>query len=346
MSEHIAYAMNNTAATEALVFFNAPSALKDWSFLAVEWLFIIGFILTVLHAIKHSRDNNSPAAIYTLIGALIYGLVMDIISYYTVENFWHGEFSVMFLYNRLPLYIALFYPTFMYHIYMLIRRFDFTPVVEAVSAGFMAGVIYQVFDNFGPQVGWWLWDRSDPSTLPYVNSVPLTSYHWFFTFMIAFAYIARKVCWQWPQQNKSKAVVYSGIAAMPVTVILLGTVLFIPFNLFSKGVPPWDMLPWAPMLTAAGALHAVTFFIAGLVFLFHYRRPTQPRDKGLMLFPLMFLAVHFYLYIAKFDLFFTLTPTGMTADGLAIGNLIAALFGILLGTVMVLAANPTEERRH
>ncbi|CAH0992075.1 hypothetical protein SIN8267_02190 [Sinobacterium norvegicum] len=344
MSEHISYAMNNAEATNALVYFNSPAMIKDWSFLAIEWLLIIGFVLTVVHAIRYSRQHQTPAAIYTLVGALLYGLAMDIISYYTVENFWHGEFSVMFLYNRLPLYIALFYPTFMYHIYMTIRRFDFSPAVEAISAGFMAGTLYLIFDNIGPQLGWWIWDRADPSTLPYVDSVPLTSYHWFFMFMIAFAFIARKVCWQWPEQDASKVKLYSGIALMPITVIVLGSVLFIPYNLFSKGVPPWDMLPWDKSLVGAAVFHCLSFTAAGFVYLLNYRRSSQPRDTLLMIFPLAFITGHLYVYIANFSLFFNLTGDGLTTEGLAIGNLPAVLVAIVVGTAMILYANqPTKD---
>ena len=123
MQEHISYAMRNEEATNAFIYFNAPSALQDWTFLAIEGMLVIGIILSIVHAFKHAKRTGTPAAIYTLVAAFLYGLVMDIISYYTVENFWHGEFSVMFLYNRLPLYIALFYPAFMYHAYMTIRRY-------------------------------------------------------------------------------------------------------------------------------------------------------------------------------------------------------------------------------
>ena len=90
MKEHISYAMRNEEAAQALIYFNSPSSLLDWTHVAVEWIFIIGIFLTVGHAIRYSKKTGSASAIYTLTGALIYGLVMDILSYYTVENFWHA----------------------------------------------------------------------------------------------------------------------------------------------------------------------------------------------------------------------------------------------------------------
>jgi hypothetical protein len=340
MSEPISYAMRNELATNSFIYFNPPSALKDWSFLAIEAILLIGFILTVVHAIRHSRKSGSPAALYTLIAAFLYGLVMDIISYYTVENFWHGEFTVMFLYNRLPLYIALFYPAFIYHAYMTIRRYDFKPSVEAISVGFFAGLSYLIFDNLGPQLGWWIWDSSDPTTWPYVNSVPLTSYHWFFLFTGAFAFLARKICWDWPAAGKSSTAIYLGIASIPVATIVLGSILFIPYNIFSKNMPPWDMAPWTANFDLAALTHVLAFFAAGLVFLFNFRRPAESRDSVLMLFPLLYLAGHLCIYIAKFEQFYTASPDGLTQDGLAIGNPIAAVVAIIAAAAIVLFSHP------
>ena len=108
MDEPISYAMRNTEALSNWLNFNAPSELKDWSFLAIEFILVVGTICTILHAVRHYKENGNYSALLTLLGAFGYGLLCDIASYYTVENFWHGEFSVMLVYNRLPLYIALF----------------------------------------------------------------------------------------------------------------------------------------------------------------------------------------------------------------------------------------------
>ncbi len=342
MENTISYAMQNEDATQALVYFNAPSALKDWSFLAIEWMIIIGFVLTLCHAVRHSRQSGSPAALLTFTMALLYGLVMDIVSYYTVENFWHGEFSVMFLYNRLPLYIVFFYPSVMYHVYMTIRRYEFKPATEAISTAFFAGTFYLIFDNFGPQVGWWIWDRADPTTWPYVSSVPLTSYHWFFLFTGAFAYIARIVCWTWTQEGKSTGLITVALITSPITIILLGSVLFIPYNLFAKNMPPWDMMPWDASLIGASLVHAITFFVAGLVFVLNYKKVRAPRDKLLMVFPLMYLVGHLYLYIAKFSLFFNISSDGLTSEGLAVGNLLAAMMAIVASIAVVLVSHPSD----
>src|SRR5437899_12587967 len=127
-----------------LISVHSPTSLPDATFLAVELLMLTGFVLAIVHA----RRNGSPAVL-TLIGCFIYGLVVDITAYYTTNSFRHGEFTVMFLNHRLPLYIALFYPAFMYPVVMTMRRFALPWWAEAASVGFYGGVSYLIFDNLG-----------------------------------------------------------------------------------------------------------------------------------------------------------------------------------------------------
>ncbi|CAA0118848.1 Uncharacterised protein [BD1-7 clade bacterium] len=338
---HISYAMQNTEATQSLIWLNSASELKDWSFLAIQAIIIAGVILAIIHATREHRKTGSPSALITLFGCFFYGLCIDILSYYTVENFWHGEFSVMFLYNKLPLYIALFYPAFMYHAYMIIRRYDFAPVTEAICVGFYAGLMYLIFDNLGPMLQWWIWDTSDPTTLPYVDAVPLTSYHWFFTFTIAFSLINRVISYNWVASQKPKPLLFGAIAIQPVLTILLGSMFFIPYNLFAKNMPPYDMLPWAQNLEMAALVHALTFAAAGWLFLTNWRRPKGDRDALLMAFPFIFLVGHAYIYIAKFHLYFDVTPAG-TSNGFEVGNLPAVILALIGTCTIVLLSHPTS----
>ena len=89
-NENIAYAMRNTEAREHFFNFNAPSQLLDWSHLAIEWIMILGAVLALVHAIRTARQTRSSSALYTFSAIFLYGLVMDISSYYSVGNFWHG----------------------------------------------------------------------------------------------------------------------------------------------------------------------------------------------------------------------------------------------------------------
>lgn len=342
MKEHVSYAMRNDEATQALIYFNKPSELLDWSFLAIEWIIFAGIILAIAHAIKYKKETGSPSALLTLLGCFLYGLLMDILSYYTVENFWHGEFSVMLLFNKLPLYIACLYPAFIYHAYMTIKRYDFAPITEAICTGFFAGFMYLIFDNLGPVLGWWIWDTTDPTTFPYVNSVPLTSYHWFFTFTAAFALINRYISWEWVKRGISNTKIGLAHAIQPVATIFCGSLIFIPYNLFAQSSPPYDMLPWDANINMAALVHVITFSLAGWLFLMKWRKPKVTRDILLMAFPFIYLTGHAYIYIAKFDQFFRMTPEGMI-DGLPAGNLMAVILALVGTTAIVLLTHPIKE---
>lgn len=341
MEQHIAYAMRNEQALSSFIYFNSVSDLNDWSFVVIQLIILLGVITALIHAIKQYRAHADTDALLTLLNCFLYGLTIDILSYYTVENFWHGEFSVMLLYNRLPLYIALFYPAFMYHAFMMIKRQGFAKHTEAITTGFIAGFMYLIFDNLGPVLGWWIWDTQDATTLPYVSSVPLTSYHWFFTFTIAFAYVNRFVLtvFKQPKQQLKKII---SIFSQPVLTIFLGSLLFVPYNFFAKNMPPYDLLPWQQNLTLAATVHAVLFALAGWLLLVRFKRPNVAQDHLLMVFPFVYLVGHAYLYIAKFDLLFKADQQGLV-NGLAMGNLVAVILALIGSSVfVVLTLNTTN----
>lgn len=338
-NDHIAYAMNNEAAVNSLVYFNAPSDLLSATHLGIEFILLVGIVLSIKHAFGFDKLKGGNEARLTLLNCFLYGLMMDILSYYTVENFWHGEFTVMFLYNRLPLYIALFYPSFMYHAIMTIKRYDFTPVKEAICIGFFAGLMYLIFDNTGPILGWWIWDRNDATTLPYISSVPLTSYHWFFTFTIAFSFINRWVL----SLNGQKGKQIAAIIAQPTLTILLGSLIFIPYNLFGKGMPPYDMLPWDKSLSLATMVHVLSFSAAGWLFLINWRKPKYERDTLLMVFPFLYLVGHVYFNIYAYDKNFASDSLGMVNE-FAAGNLVAVIIAtVLSATILLLTHTRTSD---
>jgi hypothetical protein len=332
MEEQISYAMRNTEAVQSLITFNAPSALKDWSFLAIEAILVLGAVCAVIHALRHRREHGHSSALLTLLGCFTYGLLIDITSYYTVENFWHGEFSVMLVYNRLPLYIALFYPAFIYHACMTIRRYEFSPAVEAISVGFYGGLTYLIFDNLGPMLNWWIWDRADPTTWPYLNAVPITSYFWFFSFTGTFAFVSRIICWDWVEKAKSPGLIAGGVAAIPILVCLLGMVIFVPYN----------MLAYNGMIPQAASMYALLFGLAGLTFVLNFRRPKAPRDRLLMIFPLVYVVGHLYIYVAKFEIYFSVDAAGSSQEGLAVGNLIAVVVAAIGSLAITLLSHPTD----
>lgn len=290
LATELSYAMRNTEARQHFLSFNAPHELLDWSFLAIEALMIVGALLALIHACRSSQQSGSPSALYTFMGIFLFGLVMDIASYYTLVSFWHGEFSVMLVWNRLPLYIALLYPALLYHSYMTMRRFGFAPVTEAICTGFFSGTLYMIFDNLGPSLNWWTWNREVIYNQPFLNTVPLTSYAWMFLFSGALAYGLRLFAWDAVAAgNLRKARI--GVACMPLFTIGLGMLLFLPYDLF--------LFVFENTLPISVLIHVVSFFFAAYWFVLHYRRPAPPRDGLLMCFPLLWVAALLCLFIAK-----------------------------------------------
>jgi hypothetical protein len=264
VAEQLSYAMRNTEARQHFLSFNAPHELFDWSFLAIEAIMVIGALLALAHAIRSSKQSGSPSPLYTFAGIFLFGLVMDIASYYTLVSFWHGEFSVMLVWNRLPLYIALLYPALLYHSYMTMRRYNFPAMTEAVCTAFFTGTLYMIFDNLGPSLNWWSWNREVIYNQPFLNSVPLTSYHWMFLFSGALAYCLRKFAWDAVSEKKLRKA-RIGIACMPLLTIGLGCLLFIPYDLF--------LFVFKDTIHIAVLIHVVSFFAAGYWFLLQYRTP-------------------------------------------------------------------------
>jgi hypothetical protein len=338
--------MRNEEATKSWLYFNTPNELLDWSHLAIEVIIYIGLGMAIIHAYRTYKTSNSPSALLTLFASFLYGLFMDILSYYTVENFWHGEFSVMLLFNKLPLYIAFLYPALLYHSIMTIRRYGFSQITEAVCTGFFAGFMYMIFDNFGPMVGWWIWDTSDPTTLPYISNVPLTSYAWMFLFTSAFTFINRTISWDWVEQKKSRLKLTIAHVFQPVVTIIFGVLLFIPHNLFAQSSPPYDMLPWEANIQVASLLYIILFSLAGWLFLMKWRKPKYERDPLLMAFPFLYLTGFAYLYISKFHLFLNLTREGFNEEGLALGNLMVVIFALIISTMILLLSHPVPKEKN
>jgi hypothetical protein len=64
----------------------------------------------------------------------------------------------------------------------------------------------------------------------------------------------------------------------------------------------------------------------------------------LLLFPLLWLAGHLYLYIAKHDKILAVTADGLNVDGLAVGNLPAVAAGMVLGLAITLLSHSRAEK--
>jgi len=150
--------------------------------------------------------------------------------------------------------------------------------------------------------------------------------------------------YNFPAKGVSKGKLIAAHALQPIATVFAGSLCFIPYNLFAKSGPPYDMLPWDANIQMAALIHVITFSLAGWLLLVKWRKPVvKERDELLMVFPMLYLAGHAYMYIAKFDLFFSVTEDGLT-QGLAVGNLFGVILAIVFSMFMVLASHPPENR--
>jgi hypothetical protein len=197
-----------------IVSFNDPTTLPI-SFVLLEAGVMLWAALTLRHAIRHK-------ALLTWLTIFVYGLVMEIVSYNAVDNFAHGQFTVMFYDRQLPLYITVVYPVLLYTGIALARRLHLSPAAEAVTAGLFIVCIDVPFDIAGPRLGWWRWFDNDPNIAYRWLGVPVTSFYWHLTFgailcaLTARAARANRPLW-W-------------CAPITVGTIVLGVIGFLPFH--------------------------------------------------------------------------------------------------------------------
>lgn len=124
---------------------------------------------------------------------------------------------------------------------------------------------------------------------------------------------------------------------IPVLTCILGSLFFIPYNALAYGVST----------TSAAFFHTISFAVAGGLCLLNYRPGSLPRDRLLLMIPLIWLVSHVFLYIAKWQLFWNIDAQGMStatdySQGLYAGNLAAVLAGLLVSFSIVLLAHPAR----
>jgi hypothetical protein len=202
-----------------------PSTLP-LSFVGLE-LVVLGLAaLTFAHARRAHRDGDRRA-LFTWITIIVYGLAMEVISYNTVDNFKHGQFTVMFYDRQLPLYVTAVYPVLLYTGIATARCLGLRSAVEPLAAGLLIVAMDAPFDLVGPLAGWWRWLDGHTEIAHRWAGVPVTSFFWHFAFG---AILAALTSWVAGRSRRPRGP--APWLALPVTVavIVLGIVAFLPFH--------------------------------------------------------------------------------------------------------------------
>src|ERR1700752_5136734 len=126
-----------------------PFKLQHWSMPVIEALLIVGAIACLIHALRRRRDHGDSSNLVVWVASIFALLMVEPIAYFPqwfgLENslgltFVHNQFSVQFLFDRLPLYVVAMYPVYTYVAYVLIQRTGilnrYHPIVGATCVAF------------------------------------------------------------------------------------------------------------------------------------------------------------------------------------------------------------------
>lgn len=257
-----------------VAYLNAPWDLSDWTMPVVELVMIGGALLALAHAFSLLRRSGDATGLGVWLAALVYVVVLEPPLYfpaafgiedYVPAVFVHNTFTVGFLHERMPLYIALLYPAMVYLAWTIVRSWRLPSdglrgaLRTAVCVGFVHHAFYEVFDMLGPQRLWWAWDYATPVAGPRLGSVPLSSMSNFALVMpAAFALLAVLLLTRRPRTTARSVLLPAvGVGVLTPLVSAPGQ---LPATLLdvAPGLPTWiPVALMAALIAGAGIVTAV-----------------------------------------------------------------------------------------
>lgn len=165
--------------------FASPFGLQSWTMPVIEVLLVAGAAAMLVHALRWRRMTGDSSNLVIWISGVFCLLLIEPIAYFPqwfgLEHamgltFVHNQFSVQFLYDRLPLYIVAMYPAYSYLAWLLVQRTGifrrYHPVIGAACVAFVFHCFYEVVDTVGVQFRWWVWNENLPTSHPALGVVP------------------------------------------------------------------------------------------------------------------------------------------------------------------------------
>ncbi len=195
---------------------------RPLSFVLLELGVLTAGALTLRHALRADRRGDRAARI-TWLTIVVYGLAMEAISYLLVQNFAHGQFTVMLWDRQLPLYVVAVYPVLLYTGITAARAMKLPRSIEPIAAGLCILALDVPFDLAGPPLGWWRWWGGDPNTAVRWAGVPVTSFYWHLAFGAMLARLTAAA------SRRKRPGLWM---ALPLTLgtIVLGVIAFMPMH--------------------------------------------------------------------------------------------------------------------
>jgi hypothetical protein len=274
-----------------VVSFNNPFGLTSWTQPLLELLIIGGAVFALVHAVRRLRHDGDGTNLALWFGSLVYLAVVEPPLYFPewfgLDEiygfiFAHNEFTVQFMYDRLPLYIVAFYPAMTALAYEVVRAFGVFArrgaAVGAVCVAFVAQVFYETFDHLGPQLKWWAWNPGNVEVnQPMLASVPMNSMLLFASVSLAFlTYLVVR----FPRLPVPVRAVVAGVLT-PLGMVVAG----IPSAIFGGETPNITAQAWV-----LGAELAVVWVVGAWLLFRDARGAGEPLNRFVAVFPVAFLA--------------------------------------------------------
>lgn len=304
---------------EPVVSFHDPTALAHWTQPFLEVLVIGGAVFALVHAVRRLRRHGDPTNLALWIGSLVYLAVVEPPLYFPewfgLDEiygfiFAHNQFTVQFMWDRLPLYIVAFYPAMTALAYEVVRSLGVFSrrgaLVGSVCVAFVAQVFYEVFDHLGPQLRWWAWNPdNDQVNHPMLASVPMNS-------MVLFASVSLGfLTW-----------LVLRLSALPLVVRALVAGVLTPLGMVVAGIPS-GLFQGRPEAQAwVLGLELALIWGAGIWFLAREARAparTEPLSRFAATYPALFLAAHAVFWLAALPEFLA-AEDGLTSAGTPVGS--------------------------
>lgn len=261
----------NSEALDSMFYWNNPLALKHWTMNIGELLYIGGAVLAVSHATKQFRQHGNISYLAFILSMFVYFVLAEVPIYFPQLIglppdiiFIHNEFSLGVVYNMTPFYIICLYPALLYSTYLFVEKlgvFDRSPmIVGAICVGFIHSCLYEVFDQFGIQYNWWIWDYENPINYPLIAGLPLLSIANFSLIPpIAMTILARTLLFKNAEQNSTaktlaKVLIVGTLTPLVMFVIAPTTIT----TMITDSIPILTWVSWITLaITAAVTISAL-----------------------------------------------------------------------------------------
>ncbi|TWP53616.1 hypothetical protein FKR81_02280 [Lentzea tibetensis] len=311
-----------------------PWDLAHWTMPLLELLVIAGAVFALVHALRRHRDGD-PVNLALWWTSLVYLVVVEPPLYFPewfgLDQqygfiFAHNQFTVQFMWDRLPLYIVAFYPMISQLAYELVRSLGIFrhrgALAGSVAVALACQVFYEIFDHIGPQLKWWAWNPGNHIVNhPALAAVPMTSMLLFASVSLAaMTYLVVRLVGSpaadgGPRRGRSLVlrILVAGVLTPP-TMAIAG----LPSSLFGGESPNATAQAWA-----LGVELALVWLGGAWVVVSHLRSadrgPDEPLSDFARYYPAAYLGVLAVCWIGALPAYLA-ADNGITADGTPIGS--------------------------